>query len=1045
MSRPSNPESPVPVLRPARRTVLQAGAWALPAVVAGAAVPAHAATSETQRLSIDVRETTRPADSQNVAWGDAVSVVARIESGEGIATAGAAVALSASDLPGLSFSPDAGVTDVDGEFRSTLSSTAGTTFGPATVTAVSRAGSGSMSAFATVRYAGTNVLATGAGDRGGLGTGDAAARRSPSPVYPAFPYRVTKIAQGPDFTLFLTADGDVYAAGSNGSWMLGIGDSTPGFGFDGHTVAVDMDSEVPRRVRGLAHVVDIATGGTFGVALTASGSVYTWGDLSASEGAVGLSLPTRLQRLDGADASPVQVAAGRTTAYALLADGTVRSWSARAAFGQLGDDEAAGSDGVFAGATSTIATVMWKKDSSTIEPLGHVTQISAGAEFACALRDDGTVVAWGAGAGGQLGTGDTPRGRSVAASVGRDPSTPLTGAVQISAGGTSGYAVLDDHTLVAWGDNAAGQLGIGTRASSSWAVDVAVADVREVSGGVSTAHVRDGSGAVFGWGLNATGAVGDGSADGTIVSRPAQLDVQERPILALGVGSGSALRHLVVADPVMDAHGSPRLSLRTADDVVASGSVVEVEGAVLYADGSPVAGQTLQFGATGIGVSFVDDVASGITDARGWARVSLRTTGGYSLGIVALTVAQGSRVARQDIHVVGGNALAVGAMSPWYGLGTGRVGANGVDAAAGAPLVSALEGRIVSAASSWGNSFFVTADGALHAVGADFFRTLERITGYDQSNGFFGVGDPAEIMPYVTTITAFPGFTDARQVVCSRGTIYVLRANGSVVTWGDYAFGAFGDGTVASDLEDDSDPTSYPTGSREDPRPRVIPDLEGVSQLSPMMFGCVALLNDGRVVGWGRNDDNQVTGVSTADQPRPVTIPVPASQQVAGSARSAYALTNDGRVFAWGGNGSGQIGDGSSETRTAPVDVGLTDVRAIVAGESSAYALDGNGDVWAWGANDVGQLGDGSTTDSSSPQRVPGLSGVRQIAATARTAYALCSDGRVLAWGAGEGRGVSGRALSPTLVVGGMTDQDAVPSFSAGGPGTTVLHILRRR
>lgn len=1045
MSGSLKTELPAPVLRPPRRTVLQAGAWAVPAVIAGTAVPAHAATSATQQLTLDVRESNRPADSQNVAWGDAVSVVARVVSAEGTATAGVAVALSTSTLTGMSLSPDTGVTDSNGEFRSTLSSTAGATFGPATITAVSGTGPTAMSAFASVRYAGTNVLATGAGDRGGLGTGDGATRRSPSPVYPAFPYRVTKIAQGPDFTLFLTADGDVYAAGSNGSWMLGIGDSTPGFGFDEHTVAVDVDSDVPRRVRGLAHVVDIATGGTYGVALTASGAVYTWGDLSSSEGVSGLSLPTRLQRIDGAGSPPVQVAAGGTTAYALLADGTVRSWSARATLGQLGDNEAPGSEGLFSGTTSGIATVTWQKDASTVETLTHVTQIAAGAEFACALRDDGTVITWGAGGAGQLGTGDTPRGRSVGAPVGRDLTTVLTGAVQVAAGGTTGYAVLDDHSIVSWGDNANGQLGIGTRTSSSWAVAVPGRDLREVAAGAATAYARDSAGAVFGWGLNTAGAVGDGSADGTVATSPVQLDVQERPVVALGVGSGSTLRHLIVADAVMDAHGSPRVSVRTASDVVPSGSVVEVEGSVLFSDGAPVAGQTLQFGARGIGVSFVDGTTSAVTDARGWATVSVQTTGGYSLGAVTLTAVQGPEVAREDIHVVGGNALAVGSMSPWYGLGIGKGGDNGANVATGAPLVSGLEARIVSAASSWGNSFFVTADGTLYAVGADFYRTLERITGYDQNNGFVGVGDQAADLPYVKTITAFPGFTDARQVVCSLGTVYVLRANGTVMTWGDYAFGAFGDGTVATDLADDSDPTSFPTGSREDPRPRAIPDLGGVAQLAPSRYGCLAVLSDGRVVGWGRNDDNQVTSTSTKEQPHPVVIPVPPSQQVAGGARSAYSLTNDGRVYAWGANGSGQIGDGSTAPRATPVDIGLRDVRTIAAGEASAYALDANGDVWAWGANDGGQVGDGSTTDRLSPQRVPGLTEVQQIAATARTAYALLRDGRVLAWGAGEGRGASTAALQPTLLLAGMTDQNAVPSFSAGGPGTTVLHVIRRR
>ena len=72
---------------------------------------------------------------------------------------------------------------------------------------------------------------------------------------------------------------------------------------------------------------------------------------------------------------------------------------------------------------------------NTIGAGSGITQISAGSWHVLALKSDGTVLAWGANADGELGIGTTT---SVTGPV---RLTGLTGATQVAAGTEAGFAV----------------------------------------------------------------------------------------------------------------------------------------------------------------------------------------------------------------------------------------------------------------------------------------------------------------------------------------------------------------------------------------------------------------------------------------------------------------------------------------------------------------------------------------------------------------------------------------------------------------------------
>jgi alpha-tubulin suppressor-like RCC1 family protein len=141
------------------------------------------------------------------------------------------------------------------------------------------------------------------------------------------------------------------------------------------------------------------------------------------------------------------VAAATSFNLALLGDGTVASWGGNI-YGQLGNGG---------------YKANWELSRSHVEVSGltGVKAIAAANEHALALMLDGTVRAWGNNQSGQLGDGmggfETVTGQNQ-----RVPRVVegLTHAVAIAAGGPSDYAVLENGTVAAWGNNSKGQLGI---------------------------------------------------------------------------------------------------------------------------------------------------------------------------------------------------------------------------------------------------------------------------------------------------------------------------------------------------------------------------------------------------------------------------------------------------------------------------------------------------------------------------------------------------------------------------------------------------------
>ena len=125
---------------------------------------------------------------------------------------------------------------------------------------------------------------------------------------------------------------------------------------------------------------------------------------------------------------------------------------------------------------------------------------------------------WGSNTLGQLGDGGTVN-KSSPIQLGAEVWSAL------SAGRNNTTAVKSDGTMWSWGDNTAGNLGIGTQGlalSRSSPVQVGVlTDWLIPAAGGYTSGAIDTSGKIYCWGANDFGQVGDGTVQGR--SAPAQI------------------------------------------------------------------------------------------------------------------------------------------------------------------------------------------------------------------------------------------------------------------------------------------------------------------------------------------------------------------------------------------------------------------------------------------------------------------------------------------------------------------------------------------
>jgi hypothetical protein len=164
----------------------------------------------------------------------------------------------------------------------------------------------------------------------------------------------------------------------------------------------------------------------------------------------------------------VQLVAGGNHFCARLEDGTVRCWGDDA-FGALGggdpnagpkepkgDDDAG--DDADADAGVDAGPEAGPTNTITVAGLDHVTQLSASNATTCARVDDGSVLCWGSNDSGQLGLSPDRAGTDQDPHPVASPVALPEPAVRVDVGGNSACATLASGDIWCWGNDEEGKL-----------------------------------------------------------------------------------------------------------------------------------------------------------------------------------------------------------------------------------------------------------------------------------------------------------------------------------------------------------------------------------------------------------------------------------------------------------------------------------------------------------------------------------------------------------------------------------------------------------
>ncbi|HEV8634174.1 MAG TPA: DUF6531 domain-containing protein, partial [Chloroflexota bacterium] len=358
--------------------------------------------------------------------------------------------------------------------------------------AVGALGAGLLAAVA-VPPARTEAAAVGTpwgwGSDGWTQLDDGSTTNKTNPVQSLHMSEVVQVAGGYDYTLYLTADGSVWAVGYNGYGQLGDGTTT------GRSTPVQV-----KGLGGVGYLTDvkaIASHYTVSLALKNDGTVWAWGEGDKGElgngASVNSSTPVQVSGLGGVTA----IAAGWWHGLALRSDGSVWAWGWNV-YGQLGD-----------GTTTTRNAPVQVKDVGGTGNIGAVTAIAAGSTHSLALKGDGSVWAWGRNAEGELGNGSSlPSWKTSPVQAGNG----IGGVVGIAGGYEHVVALKNDGTVWAWGNNRVGQLGDGTTTQRLSPVQVLGLSgaVGVASGNEHVLAVKN-DGTVWAWGNNLHGELADGT------------------------------------------------------------------------------------------------------------------------------------------------------------------------------------------------------------------------------------------------------------------------------------------------------------------------------------------------------------------------------------------------------------------------------------------------------------------------------------------------------------------------------------------------------
>ena len=693
---------------------------------------------------------------------------------------------------------------------------------------------------------------------------------------------------------------------------------------------------------------------------------------------------------------------------------------------------------IFGGCCTFIATVIisavWLISNFSVNALAiRIVKVSNGSYHSFGLTSDGRIYAWGRNTSGELGIGTTLARSNVPIAV-KTTGTPMDGKVvkQVEGGGryegSHSIALASDGTVYTWGLNQYGQLGNNTTTNSRSPIAVQVAGtplagktIVQIAAGADHSLALDSDGALYAWGSNAYGQLGNGTTTNSSV--PVAVKIAGTPLAGktiVQIAAGANHNMVLTSDGAVytwgwNYHGQLGNNTKTNSNTIVAVQTIS----------TPIAGKKIVKIAAGQGhsLALTDD---GMVYA--WGRNDTGQLGNNATTDAMLPVAvtvTGTPMSNKTIVEIASGArhsLAIdssGKVYAWGHNGSGQLGNNStVNALTPVAVQAPADKNIIQVSGSgWlgASSSALTSNGAVYSWGRGFDGQLGDGTNNDSSVPVITTINLVDTPSTPTHVMAKPGDTTAiiswQAPIVSGGqniTGYVLQYQAvGASSWTTINVAAAATSHTITGLTNDQTyrirlaaKTTAGTG-----------DFSNVVLVTPHAKPVITNISPaiGPVAG-GQN----VTITGTNFMPKGKKI-----VQTANSNGYSLALSADGTVYTWGRNEYGQLGNGVTATNS-PVPVAVKTAGTPMEGKTIvqisakvwyALALASDGTVYSWGFNSWGQLGNGTSgtaNNASAPVAVKTagtpMEGktIVQVAAGATHSLALATDGTIYAWGKNE-------------------------------------------
>ncbi|OYU83221.1 MAG: chromosome condensation regulator RCC1 [Flavobacterium sp. BFFFF2] len=642
----------------------------------------------------------------------------------------------------------------------------------------------------------------------------------------------------------------------------------------------------------------VASSTNFVLALKTDGTLWAWGD--NQHGALGNGTTTN-------ELNPIQVGSasnwsavyvGGEQVVAKKTDGTLWNWGVTAAHVVIGSGLTIDS---FATTPAQIgAGFNWS-----------TTKIDTGGLHTLAVKPDGTLWAWGNNQFNQFGNG-TAVSSTAPVQIGTDTDWRIA-----NGGEGSSFAIKTNGKLYAWGIAGQGRLGLGT-ITGTVAVPTQVGtdtDWKSVDGGnLQTLGLKN-SGALYAWGTNTFGQLGDGTNTDKLVPTHIGTATDWAKII-----SGEETNYVIKTDGTLYVSGSG------ADGELGTGNNQSVN--VFTALACPTS--TTQCWVTG---SANNTHVAGIkADGTLWA------WGGNFMGTQLNAPTQigtdhdWASVATGDYFVV---ALKTnGTLWAWGDNQYGELG-NGTANNEFNPVQVGTGTNWASISTGLKHVVARKTDGTLWTWGATVVH--------------FAVGGNEAVDSFLTTPTQVGTSNGWGTAYIAAGAFHTLivKGDGTLWGWGNNLVNQLGNGNTTS--------TTTPAQIGIDTDWRMV---------GPGWGSSFAIKTNGKLYAWGIGDIRLGLGNLTSN----VTVPTQVGTDtdwklVKGGNTLTTAIKTSGALYNWGNNHLGELGDGTTTDRVTPTHIGTaTDWINAVAGDQQIYVLKPDGTVYVVGTNQNGELGTGSTT-----------------------------------------------------------------------------------